>query len=258
MAHRLRTTVLGSRTPVPCNNTHSWWLTHATDILLFPTRRVLIGVCVCPCLQVIMGDRPAAERACKDPNPIIDGRKANVNLAILGAKPRGNIQPEDDENLIEEVAKHPSIFDISTPVYRDQHMKDNTWKRISGIVGRSTENRNILDSMYGTLNTDATRCSVQRSLPPKAVSLRNIKEMLALRFDPRAACVDSTRSSTPSGASKEAACQRFEERPVNGSALTRMRETGSWLQTWFETPVQGKASRLRQKKPVNIIKSSIV
>ncbi|XP_033231368.1 RNA-binding protein 24-like isoform X3 [Belonocnema kinseyi] len=41
---------------------------------------------------VIMGDRPAAERACKDPNPIIDGRKANVNLAILGAKPRGNLQ----------------------------------------------------------------------------------------------------------------------------------------------------------------------
>ncbi|XP_026286901.2 RNA-binding protein 24 isoform X4 [Frankliniella occidentalis] len=42
---------------------------------------------------VIMGDRPAAERACKDPNPIIDGRKANVNLAILGAKPRGNVTP---------------------------------------------------------------------------------------------------------------------------------------------------------------------
>jgi len=37
-----------------------------------------------------MGDRVGAERACKDPNPIIDGRKANVNLAILGAKPRGN------------------------------------------------------------------------------------------------------------------------------------------------------------------------
>ncbi|CAF4789184.1 unnamed protein product [Pieris macdunnoughi] len=42
---------------------------------------------------VIMGDRAAAERACKDPNPIIDGRKANVNLAILGAKPRGNLAP---------------------------------------------------------------------------------------------------------------------------------------------------------------------
>ncbi|CAJ0933596.1 unnamed protein product, partial [Mesorhabditis belari] len=40
---------------------------------------------------VTMKDRPSAERACKDPNPIIDGRKANVNLAYLGAKPRGNI-----------------------------------------------------------------------------------------------------------------------------------------------------------------------
>ncbi|KAK2110213.1 RNA-binding protein 38 [Saguinus oedipus] len=39
-------------------------------------------------LQVTMADRAAAERACKDPNPIIDGRKANVNLAYLGAKPR--------------------------------------------------------------------------------------------------------------------------------------------------------------------------
>jgi len=37
---------------------------------------------------VTMTDRGAAERACKDPNPIIDGRKANVNLAYLGAKPR--------------------------------------------------------------------------------------------------------------------------------------------------------------------------
>ncbi|CAL8250678.1 unnamed protein product [Arctogadus glacialis] len=37
---------------------------------------------------VTMMDRGAAERACKDANPIIDGRKANVNLAYLGAKPR--------------------------------------------------------------------------------------------------------------------------------------------------------------------------
>nr|XP_029521202.1 RNA-binding protein 38-like [Oncorhynchus nerka] len=37
---------------------------------------------------VTMMDRGAAERACKDPNPIIDGRKANINLAYLGAKPR--------------------------------------------------------------------------------------------------------------------------------------------------------------------------
>ena len=43
---------------------------------------------MCVCQQVTMTDRGAAERACKDPNPIIDGRKANVNLAYLGAKPR--------------------------------------------------------------------------------------------------------------------------------------------------------------------------
>ena len=35
-----------------------------------------------------MTTKEAAEKACKEPNPIIDGRKANVNLAILGAKPR--------------------------------------------------------------------------------------------------------------------------------------------------------------------------
>jgi len=39
---------------------------------------------------VIMGSKEAAEKACKEPNPIIDGRKANVNLAVLGAKPRVN------------------------------------------------------------------------------------------------------------------------------------------------------------------------
>lgn len=37
-----------------------------------------------------MVDRGAAEQACKDANPIIDGRKANVNLAYLGAKPRSS------------------------------------------------------------------------------------------------------------------------------------------------------------------------
>lgn len=35
-----------------------------------------------------MSDQAAAERACKDANPVIDGRKANVNLAYIGAKPR--------------------------------------------------------------------------------------------------------------------------------------------------------------------------
>ena len=37
-----------------------------------------------------MSDKDSALRACLNPNPIIDGRKANVNLAYLGAKPRSN------------------------------------------------------------------------------------------------------------------------------------------------------------------------
>ena len=38
--------------------------------------------------QVTMRERKSADEACKDPNPYIDGRKANVNLAFLGQKPR--------------------------------------------------------------------------------------------------------------------------------------------------------------------------
>lgn len=37
---------------------------------------------------VTMASKEAAQEAIKDPNPVIDGRKANVNLAYLGAKPR--------------------------------------------------------------------------------------------------------------------------------------------------------------------------
>ena len=35
-----------------------------------------------------MMDKEAAEKAIEDPNPYIDGRRANVNLAYLGAKPK--------------------------------------------------------------------------------------------------------------------------------------------------------------------------
>lgn len=33
-----------------------------------------------------MKTKEGAEKACINPNPVIDGRKANVNLAYLGAK----------------------------------------------------------------------------------------------------------------------------------------------------------------------------
>nr|XP_039322588.1 RNA-binding protein 38-like isoform X2 [Saimiri boliviensis boliviensis] len=37
---------------------------------------------------VTMANRAAAQRACEDPHPVIDGRKTNVNLAYLGARRR--------------------------------------------------------------------------------------------------------------------------------------------------------------------------
>ena len=40
-----------------------------------------------------MATREGAECACANPNPNIDGRKANVNLAYLGAKPKNHSQP---------------------------------------------------------------------------------------------------------------------------------------------------------------------
>lgn len=40
-----------------------------------------------------MASREGAEQACAIPNPVVDGRKANVNLAYLGAKPKNHNQP---------------------------------------------------------------------------------------------------------------------------------------------------------------------
>ncbi|KAK0150437.1 RNA-binding protein 38 [Merluccius polli] len=59
---------------------------------------------------VTMTDRGAADRACKDPNPIIDGRKANVNLAYLGAKPRSMQTGEEHAGISIGVQPiHPAL-----------------------------------------------------------------------------------------------------------------------------------------------------
>ena len=44
-------------------------------------------------MQVTMADKEGAECACANPNPVIDGRRANVNLAYLGAKSKNHSQP---------------------------------------------------------------------------------------------------------------------------------------------------------------------
>jgi hypothetical protein len=40
-----------------------------------------------------MARKEGADEAVKEPNPIIDGRRANVNLAYLGAKNRASTLP---------------------------------------------------------------------------------------------------------------------------------------------------------------------
>ncbi|XP_063220292.1 uncharacterized protein LOC134529780 [Bacillus rossius redtenbacheri] len=58
---------------------------------------------------------------------------------LFMAKMVKEFSPEEDELLIEEVANHPSIFDTSSPLYRDKNMKDNAWTDISAKVGRSDD-----------------------------------------------------------------------------------------------------------------------
>lgn len=44
---------------------------------------------------------------------------------------------EEDEKLVEMVAKFPCIYDVASPVYKGQMVKDNAWKEIVEYVERS-------------------------------------------------------------------------------------------------------------------------
>ncbi|MPC41841.1 hypothetical protein E2C01_035448 [Portunus trituberculatus] len=43
---------------------------------------------------------------------------------------------EEDEILVEEVAKHPSLWQLSHPKYKDQQLKDNFWAQVVHKVGK--------------------------------------------------------------------------------------------------------------------------
>jgi hypothetical protein len=53
-----------------------------------------------------MARREGAEEAVKEPNPMIDGRRANVNLAYLGAKNRTATLPRMFKNLNNNLIFH--------------------------------------------------------------------------------------------------------------------------------------------------------
>jgi len=58
---------------------------------------------------VTMATKEAAQEAIKDPNPVVDGRKANVNLAYLGAKPRTALNNASANTLIHLGAAYPTL-----------------------------------------------------------------------------------------------------------------------------------------------------
>ena len=46
---------------------------------------------------------------------------------------------EQDEVLVEEVAHHPSLWQLSHPHHKNQRVKDNVWVEIAEKVGKSGE-----------------------------------------------------------------------------------------------------------------------
>uniref|UniRef100_A0A2K5I9P9 RRM domain-containing protein n=1 Tax=Colobus angolensis palliatus TaxID=336983 RepID=A0A2K5I9P9_COLAP len=65
---------------------------------------------------VTAAHRAAAERACKDPNPIIDGRKANVNLAYLGARLQSLQMGLTPHYMHPPAILQPSVVILAAPV----------------------------------------------------------------------------------------------------------------------------------------------
>lgn len=59
--------------------------------------------------------------------------------AEMSTKTKFVFSPEEDEKLVEEVAKYPALFDLAHHDYRDQKLKDLIWNEISRVTGRSSE-----------------------------------------------------------------------------------------------------------------------
>jgi hypothetical protein len=57
-----------------------------------------------------MVTKESAQEAIRDPNPVIDGRKANVNLAYLGAKPRNAVTLAANSAAALAAASNYSIY----------------------------------------------------------------------------------------------------------------------------------------------------
>ena len=69
-----------------------------------------------------MNTQEAASLATKEANPVIDGRKANVNLAYLGAKPRVIPSPAGKSDHSNRLLPERISFSLSHTHTFDPHL----------------------------------------------------------------------------------------------------------------------------------------
>ncbi|KAJ8633476.1 hypothetical protein MRB53_026812 [Persea americana] len=71
---------------------------------------------------VTFKDPDSAMRACQDPSPVIDGRRANCNLASLGARPSRPPTPQHGVGGFKSIAgSAPPLYHGSSTAYFNQH-----------------------------------------------------------------------------------------------------------------------------------------
>ena len=46
---------------------------------------------------------------------------------------------EEEEVLVEEIAQHPPLWQLSHTKYKDHRFKDNTWAEVTGKAGKPDE-----------------------------------------------------------------------------------------------------------------------
>jgi len=56
---------------------------------------------------------------------------------------RSIFSSNDDEVLVEEVGKHPELYDSSHAKHKEAPYKDDIWNSISSIVGKPSKSLHI-------------------------------------------------------------------------------------------------------------------
>lgn len=54
----------------------------------------------------------------------------------------------EDEKLVEMVAKFDCLYDLASPLYKNQLIKDNAWREIAEQINRSGKNIVIYYNLY--------------------------------------------------------------------------------------------------------------